>query len=448
MLKQLYDFLIKISTDKTKKIYIRGAGIQGQNTLVDLIEMGITVSAYIDNDPEKQKNLCSGLPVYAPQWLYHQDSNDYYVLCAMMNPQYYAQARKEMMINGLEENIHFIDISFPLRTLRKTPLPARLIPKPSTSREARIFNNAYRRKREAHVSMPKNFPAPVLPTSRINDGLASISLLNVWITTACTLRCRDCLHMMPHYKSTSHEDVEVIINNLRRITNVSHVHILEVLGGETFLHPNLLQILEGIATLSNIDQVQLITNETILPDMEVINFLKKNPKFLIRLSNYNGHTEFPSALDDNQQGDFSKLDKLCHVHRLNHLRRTVDYSWTDFTDDFRHRGYSKDDVKHLFDICGCATSGLTLYQGKLYICFRMISPYGLNIIPLNEDSSRDYLVLADTSDEDLRDSIVNFYYDTDYLTCCYYCDGSHYGSRKVIPNQQIKKQVHREMETI
>ena len=70
-------------------------------------------------------------------------------------------------------------------------------------------------------------------------------ILEVFITERCTLRCRDCSHLIPEYKAPKNYEMKEIINVLENVLKVvDKISDLIILGGEPVLHMELYKLIE------------------------------------------------------------------------------------------------------------------------------------------------------------------------------------------------------------
>ncbi len=130
-----------------------------------------------------------------------------------------------------------------------------------------------------------------------------LSFLEVWVGQRCTLKCRDCMHMIPYVKSQVY-DIDELISDCKKIFSLCEVDFLSVLGGEPFTNKELYRFLEFVAACDNIKDGKLITNGTILPDEKTLAAIKGlNNKLDVRLDQYPGTDErvshFYKIMQDN-----------------------------------------------------------------------------------------------------------------------------------------------------
>lgn len=115
-----------------------------------------------------------------------------------------------------------------------------------------------------------------------------LSFLEVWVGQTCTLKCRDCCHMIPYIKPSIY-DVESLIEDCKILFEMCDVDFFSILGGEPFTNPNLYKLIDFVAESKNIKDGKLITNGTIMPNDMMMNSLRKlNNKLDVRIDVYPG----------------------------------------------------------------------------------------------------------------------------------------------------------------
>ena len=69
--------------------------------------------------------------------------------------------------------------------------------------------------------------------------------VEIVITTKCNLRCPDCSNLMQYYEKPYHVEKDVIIASMRKLNKCfDWCDHYKILGGESFLYPDLKTILE------------------------------------------------------------------------------------------------------------------------------------------------------------------------------------------------------------
>jgi glycerol-3-phosphate cytidylyltransferase len=96
----------------------------------------------------------------------------------------------------------------------------------------------------------------------VSSGLLDIPFLVICTGQACSLRCRDCGNFSPYAPAeTKQYPAERIIHDLSMILNhCSTIDVLQIQGGEPFLHPDLYKILGFAVEHTGVNRVTVATN--------------------------------------------------------------------------------------------------------------------------------------------------------------------------------------------
>ena len=111
------------------------------------------------------------------------------------------------------------------------------------------------------------------------------------ISTRCTLRCRDCHNLIPwyHYSHKAMDfPLEEITEDLTHLLDcVDSLKVLVLIGGETFLHKNLPEILDFINIQKKIKKLVIVSNGTISPSDKIISSMQRlKNRVKVVFSNY------------------------------------------------------------------------------------------------------------------------------------------------------------------
>lgn len=118
-----------------------------------------------------------------------------------------------------------------------------------------------------------------------------LNFLELWVGQSCTLKCRDCLHMIPYVRPKIY-DIEDLIRDCKRLFRICQVDYISVLGGEPLTNRKLYRLINFIGSCPWIKDGKLITNGTILPDECLIRSLVHlNGKLDVRIDSYPGSEE-------------------------------------------------------------------------------------------------------------------------------------------------------------
>ena len=97
-------------------------------------------------------------------------------------------------------------------------------------------------------------------------------ILDVCVTTRCTLRCSDCAHLMLLYESRSDWDGDDVVSALDRVLGAADcIARINIIGGESFLYGDLAQVLEYLDRhAKQFRIIKIPTNATMVPNSAVL----------------------------------------------------------------------------------------------------------------------------------------------------------------------------------
>lgn len=123
-----------------------------------------------------------------------------------------------------------------------------------------------------------------------SGGKIAIPEIDFMLTNACTLKCRECLSLMPFYnkKNIFFETQRSFIKRLDLLLkNISYVFRMNITGGEPLLVKDIERIIDYAAQNNQIHYISLITNCTIYPKDRLLSTLEKyRNKIYVVLSEY------------------------------------------------------------------------------------------------------------------------------------------------------------------
>ena len=245
-----------------------------------------------------------------------------------------------------------------------------------------------------------------------SDNMDELSLpyIEMSITTMCTLRCRDCgLFNARYYSKCStaeNFDTALLLIDIDLFLKlVDRLKIFRLIGGEPFLHPDWHILLDKACNSEKIEQVELITNGTLLPSYDKLKYLK-HQKVKVLISNY-------GILS-------SKLNDLLKMFGDEHIAFS-DWSfdgkwWDPGSTAFRNRTIPQ--LKNIFNSCHIAQKCRHLLNGKLYICSRDAHGQNLGIFPEDKDSC------INLRTPNINKMDLHMLLSHDFINSCNYCDGT------------------------
>jgi len=225
--------------------------------------------------------------------------------------------------------------------------------------------------------------------------LFEIPYIEMFITTRCNLKCKNCSNLIPSLADQHNFSYEEIINTLKKLLDkVNKLYRLKLHGGEVFLHPDLPKIIRFCDADQKIKSIRLATNGTIIPSAAVIDALK-NSKVVVQISDYH----LP-------QCRIADLISLLEQNGIKYVYLN-DQVWRDMG------GFEKRDSNR-HQKC-TVTRCTSLYDGKLFVCSRAAIANHLNLINNVESIPVNIGVC------DFRKRMHSFYNNS--ITACNYCDG-------------------------
>ena len=251
-------------------------------------------------------------------------------------------------------------------------------------------------------------------------GEINIPQIEFCLTTQCSLKCKDCCALMPHFNQKGHikMSVQEFQNTLEQIlASVNSIRKLIILGGEPLLRSELPELLEYAAKKEKVIHIAIVSNGTMLPNHILIEILKKYNKINFYMSNYMGNPDIESIL---------KYDKIKELLKQNGLKYQMMESWEWFKElGFASRKLSEDISIHNYETCH-RTKCLQTLDRKIDICSKAFSGRNLGLI-----ETKDYIDLDRT--KNLRQELIDFY-QKDMVDACEYCLLS---TQKVSPALQL-----------
>jgi len=238
---------------------------------------------------------------------------------------------------------------------------------------------------------------------------------DISITSKCNLRCESCNMLMPYFKTPSNKSLDEIKNDVDLYFKwVDNIQLLNILGGEPFIHPNLLDIIEYIGKnyMDRIEHIEFFSNGIIMPSEDILKALKKYV-ISIQISDYSNTL---SNLKNKIDLFVGKLDEYGIKYR-----RTINNKWLNFgfpnADNYN---LSDEQMVKFFDKCYAPFRGLD--DKKLYYCH--LDASAVKCGEFKKDSNN-YFNL-ENYDEKRKRELMEFdlgYMDLGYSTFCRKCNG-------------------------
>ncbi len=229
-----------------------------------------------------------------------------------------------------------------------------------------------------------------------------INYIEISITEKCTLNCQFCSAEVPNYQNPKHYDTNKIIESLKNLLDqTGWISWLRILGGEPFLHRDLGTIIEFALQYKQIREIRVVTNATIIPDLNLLKTLKKK-RVVIDISSYDSIKE-----KQEQFIQYLKKQNLAyHIWTGKNWRDYGNYNKRNFSEKILKKSKGKcNDIKHKH-----------IEDGKLYFCTRVLN---LDRQSNFHSDSTDFVDLLDT--DNLKSRIKQLF-KKEYVVACDHCN--------------------------
>jgi hypothetical protein len=241
---------------------------------------------------------------------------------------------------------------------------------------------------------------------------------NLLVTTVCNLNCEYCLNYNPYNKHPAHFNLEALKNCIDiYFSRVDRVGFFELTGGEPMLFPYLQELFTYISNTYRykIDDLNFVTNASVIPDDEFCAFLK--------------HHNITAIIDDYSEAipDIKEnLVKTIETFQKNGTNVIIYPRVREFLQSFPPlRGSASDDKQGLQEkYRKCFIGVQNLRDGRLCSCTYMAFAVNAGLLPDNADDWFDIASMG-TTDND-RKQLIEFragFNKKGYVDFCKYCNG-------------------------
>lgn len=376
--------------DKADELIVYGASVYGEIAFYTLRALGIMPDYFCDRAIDKDSYF--GVKVIRPQELdIHKNA-----IIIIASSDYFQEIRRQLNDMGCKNlyNMNYLlEIKIDVREL--------------SARAADFYD-----KKEAYIEI-----------ANAEDGEEYLNFPRVQfvVTSACSLKCRDCISLMQYYERPGNSDIELYKSGFDRLVNcVSNIFDLRILGGEPFINRDMYKIIEWYHDSDKIKMISVFTNGTIIPNGNCMDQLKRE-KVRVHISDYGFNRE-----------KILKLEAAFDEKGIKYYVQPYDF-WQD-AGNLLKRNYSEERKTYLFERC-YERECFSYFDGKLYHCPR--AAHGINIGAM-PDIKDEYVDLMDKSitDGEILEQL-RFQRSRNYIDACDYCDGADSRKLKIEPAVQI-----------
>ena len=256
------------------------------------------------------------------------------------------------------------------------------------------------------------------------------------VTLRCNLKCKLCAVSAPYYKNPQHYSLEILKKSVDRYFEaVDYVEKFTINGGEPMIYPELPELMDYLLKyIDRMDMLEIISNGSVQPTVELINVLKKSGKINILLDDYGAKL---SAKADYIVETFEK-EGIAYRRRKYYGAEVHSGGWVDLTQIYK-RDRSEAETAEIYS--KCAYPGpfhcFVLFGGKAYICGVYKKCVTDGIIPDNKDEYVDFI--AEDWNVDKVQSQIKVFHDRKYFSACEYCNGFCPDSKRFSPAEQLEE---------
>nr|WP_305142389.1 hypothetical protein [uncultured Acetatifactor sp.] len=381
-------------------VILRGAAAQGVALGKRLEREGISVTAYWDIRAEELINI-NGVPVEVPFAREYERQNTV-IIHAIPNHVIMSRLMGEMYSQGYK-NIIRGDILY-AASVCEYQLGDRLSAK-------RCWQNGGECRSvvcQKANSIVKNYIAKEKSGERID-----LTYCCFIINSICNLSCRDCVQYMPNYPAKARGNVpfEIISRDIDKFFDmVDSVGTVSVMGGETFMHPDISRIACKFAEKENIGFVSFPTNGLYPIKSEQLKGFE-DERLIIAFGYY------LHRATEQQKEIYYKNVELVKKRGVAYTESLLLPSWVE-TCKLNKRDVSEEYMTEMKQGCTLPSRNLQVKNGKVHICDKGVAIYNMGIA----DYPTDYLDLTqDISNKELRESFRKFD-DRKFYYSCGHCE--------------------------
>ena len=183
--------------------------------------------------------------------------------------------------------------------------------------------------------------------------------VDMTITTKCTLNCRHCNLFIPYHKAHVHFPFEELKKNIDLFfERIDFVTYFGLIGGETFLHPELERCIAylGENYRKQIGRITVVTNGTVKPPDSLLEAIRKYEMYL-SISDYTDVVPYGEMMDE-----LVRRAEACGID----YARNDHIPWTDF-------GFPEHPMKRTPEeleehLKSCRPNWNALHGGRFYYC--------------------------------------------------------------------------------
>ncbi|ACL22186.1 Radical SAM domain protein [Desulfitobacterium hafniense DCB-2] len=391
---------------KDKKIIIYGAGSLGATLYRVLKAHEINIGYFIDRGAEKITGVC-GVNVYGLDKLSSLPAN--HVIIIAINSKSIINSAV-IGIKQLNSNANIIKYGHEIaHILRYSKCLAKNKDKESfdivdclscgaEERGCNIFHDYLRRISPA---------CPVIPNASQAYSKSYLKLGYI-LGQYCTLKCKACCELVPYQENPHFVEKATVLNDIKKVVeSCEFVALLEFIGGEPLLYPELEELLQEVLKIPNVGCIRLFTNGTVVPN-EKICALLKHPRITLQVSNYT------DTVSERLRTRIRSTMEQLKSHEIDYMYISST-NWVDFT-PFDKRDAAIEELEKGFANCFISICS-RLHNGILYKCPHQYAGVTAGKLSLGEE---EHIKIHDFNAGELASKLDQFS-SLSYINACRMC---------------------------
>lgn len=257
------------------------------------------------------------------------------------------------------------------------------------------------------------------------EGKLIFNRIQYVVSERCSLKCKDCTHLMQYYRRPQDIDISLYKDAFDRLIEcVDSIAELRILGGEPFMNNEMGGVIDWHHDNDKIKSISVYTNGTIVPNQHILEALQRS-KVRVHVSNYKINEE-----------RIKKVIKVFDEYGIDYFVRDYD-AWQD-AGGVEFRDYTIEHKKEIFSNC-FEQNCYTFLKGQLHRCPRSAHAMNIGAMP---DIPEDYVDLLNwnKSKEELAEELRKLQ-KRSWIEACNYCGGPNNRIQSIPAAIQISKPI-------
>lgn len=381
-----------------QSIVIWGAGNLGKAVEKKLRELGIGIDAFWDIRFEELQNIES-IPVLEPESGFNKEET-LVIFCVAnvpVSPTLFANLQKDGWNHILKGTYILQGIICPLAIGEKLDTSICAKNELCTVCNCDKLNNILIQNQSQKKGCKQ-------------EEMLTVDRVHFIINNFCNLKCTHCNRYMNSYQSAEKKNlnVDVVCKDIQMVMEaIDSIGVVIVFGGETFLHPELGNIVETVLEQDNFGAVLVNTNGVAKMKEEQICHLTDG-RIRVAFSNY------LNVIDDKQKEMFYHNEAILKERGVGVQVQNAVPTWVEVT-TLNDKHFSEEEMRKKKK--NCAFPYLFIYDHKVYPCTLALSLYDLKVA----DYQGDYVDITKMkSAKELKEAIIELK-KKPFYQCCSHC---------------------------